>query len=296
MEAHPSRVAREPADHHLAAEEAQRALLVRERAPDLQGQGARVGGRLLRILARAEPHVDPELGRGPLDDPEEEVPADEQVHHLAQGGGPVVDDGEVGRVREVARGQRGQESHHLPEAREIRGIDLEDGIGPVGVGLGRGQRGLPRGQVVEVAAAGVALDPPAIGEHPGAARGRGPVRARLDPGRGQRLAQGELRLGQGRGGHARLPPGLGPVRRDADPLDPGRAQGRRGLDSLRPEEAGQGGQPEEDAQRAMSSTLIRALSATPSPSVAAYSTCPGSRMMMLTLGSASRATPSSIFR
>ncbi len=45
----------------------------------------------------------------------------------------------------------------------------------------------------------------------------------------------------------------------------------------------------------MSCTLIFARSYTPRPSDDAYSTCPGSRMMMLTLGSASRARASSIF-
>ena len=187
-------IAGEAADDDLAAEDAQAPLDVAELAPDLQGQGARVLGRILRILGCAEPHVHAELRRLTLHDPEEQVAPDEQVQHLAHGGRPVVDDGHVGDVGKVGGGQVRQERHHLAEALEIGGLDLEDGVGAVGVGFRRRQRGLAGGHVVEVVPGGIAQQAPAIREDPRAARGGGAIRARLDAGHGHRIAQGQVRL------------------------------------------------------------------------------------------------------
>src|SRR6185436_7059998 len=182
------------------------------------------------------------------------------------------------------------------QAFEVRGIDLEDRVPAVGVRFGRGQGALPRGQVVDELPRRIAQEARAVREHPGAARRRRAVRARPDAGRGQRLAQAEVGVGDGHGREAGLLPGVGLIRGHADALEGGLLEGGRALDALRPVEARQGGQPEEGRHTTMSWTLMRALSATPSPRPAANSTCPGSRMMMLTLGSASRAAPSSIFR
>jgi hypothetical protein len=99
----PGPVAREAGDHHLAAEEAQAPLLVAEAAADLEDERARIGGRALRVIARAEPHGERESGAGHRR-AEAAVPPDEQVRDLAERGRAVVHDGEVGDVRQLGGG------------------------------------------------------------------------------------------------------------------------------------------------------------------------------------------------
>ena len=292
----PRAVAREPADHHLAAEDAERPPLVRELPPDLERERARLAGFFQRVLLRAELHVDGEVRGWRLDDPEEQVAADEQVQHLAQRGRAVVDDGQVGDVGKIARGELRHEGHHLSEALEVRGIDLEDGVCSVNECLRRRQRGAPRGQVVGVLAGGIAQEAPSVRVDPRAARRRSPIRAGPDAGNERRVPDRQVSLAERHRREAGLAPLVHALGRHAQPLDPRCLHAGSAVDGRRPVEAREDGQPEEQAHTSTSWTLIFARSATPRPSPAAYSTCPGSRMMMLTLGSASRAAPSSTFR
>ena len=241
--------------------------LVRERAPDLEGERARgrpASGRgnswvpSWTLSAACRGRARGPSGRGGCGAREGSAP-----RPRGRPSSTTADVGDLGqvRLRAARRGTRAS-ARRL----EVRGIDLEDGVGAVGEGLGRGQGGLPRGEIVV-----------AVLRRDGSRRNRQPFATiqglrvaeatsgrGADPGRGERLARGPVGRRSGAGREARPSPGASLLRGHHDALDAGLLQrGRRFDTGSGPVEARQGGEKEREAHTTISLHLDARLVATP---------------------------------
>ena len=189
-------IASEPRNHHLAPVNPQGALLVRELTPDLEREGAGVGGLSRGIVAAADGDVETKPRRGGLDHRIQEIATRQQVHNLSGDRRAVIDHCEIGDRGQID-GREGFEGlQHGAEVRGVRRIDLQHRIGAISEGLGGRECRLSGREVVPVFRLGLPGEAPAVGDDPWCARRRSHSSARRDARRRQRLARRQVRVGQ----------------------------------------------------------------------------------------------------
>ena len=231
-----------------------------------------VGRLVARVRLRPQPHDervgdDTPCSRNAL---EQEVPAHEQVHQLVHLGRSIVHHAEVRDGWQAGRRQLLEHREQPSDGRQVRWIDLEQGIHAVQRTPRTRQDAPSRGDLVAVFPRGLRMNRQPLAVTHGLRVGEARPGCTRRPGTGSasRLARSAEEIGTA--AIPRFRHALDRVGRHAQPLDASLLQRRGGLRARCPVQARQRERDEQRCHTSISCTRILAQSSTPSPRRATY--------------------------